>query len=139
MLPADLLGDIDDIVMGHYLDIKNENKEGKKVSELLKEYYLQENNCVLISNRISLFAKVVGLGENFEQEEAFIKKYQHEITDAALIYLINTYGGNNFIGKGLYTLSNSKNKLDGDLFLNMKYGNTYYRYFPILLKNAYIK
>ncbi len=131
----DLLSDIDGIVIANHLPI-SANKNGKKMSELLRDYYLQENSCVLISNRISLFAKEIGLGENFENEEAFIKRYQHEITDAALIYLINTYGGNNFIGKGFYTLSNSKNKLDGDLFLNMKYGTYILQIFSNSLKKC---
>ena len=89
--PADLLSDIDGVVMGRYLSI-TENKKGKKVSELLKEYYLQENNCDLISNRISLFAKEIGLGERLEQEEAFIKRYTEEVIDSAKLFIASKIG-----------------------------------------------
>ncbi len=84
--PVDLLGDIDGVVMGRYMSLNKNKKKGKKVSELLKEYYLQENNCDLISKRISLFAKEIGLGERFENEEAFIKKYANQVIDAGYLF-----------------------------------------------------
>ena len=125
---------INQIVIANHLSIST-TKKGKKVSELLKEYYLQENNCNLISRRISLFGKIIGLGEQFENEEAFIKRYQHEITDSALLYLINKYGNKYFLYLPYGSIL-SIAKLNRDEFLNMKYGTYILKIFINSLKKC---
>ncbi len=87
---SDLLGDIDGIVLGAYLAVQNMSY-GKKVSEILRDYYLQENNTHVKAHRMQYFAQAIGLGDltpnGFQNEAAFVRKYQHEITDATLLLI----------------------------------------------------
>jgi hypothetical protein len=123
----DLLGDIDGIVMGANLPI-SKKANGKKISELLRDYYLQENNTTIKSNRMQLFATAIGLGdidgEKYKNETAFVAKYQHEITDAALLVIAGS------IGKGTF-LKASKDKKEGNTLLSVKGG--------AFVLNAFIK
>lgn len=115
---TDLLGDIDGIVMGANLPV-NKTLNGKKISELLRDYYLQENNTTIKSNRMQLFATAIGLGDiegdNYTNETAFIAKYQHEITDTALLVIAAAFGKVVFVDASL-------SKKGGDPLLNIQCG-----------------
>ncbi len=130
---TDLLGDIDGIVIGANLPINKPS--GKKVSELLRDYYLQENNTTIKGNRMSLFATAIGLGKNegekYKNEELFISKYQHEITDTALLVIAADFGKISFVNASL-------SKKEGDSLLNIKCGSYVLKAFIKALKENWL-
>jgi Domain of unknown function (DUF4157) len=90
----DMLGDIDAYVIGQNADLDTKSTAGKKVSEILREYYLGEKSDR--NQRYSIFAGQIGLGElkgnsfdapSFGGEEAWLDYYEDEVNDSAALYL----------------------------------------------------
>jgi len=80
--PQDMLGNIDAYVLWKHV------KPGRKVSEILRDYYLKNNTER--DHRYSLFAKSIGLnwnGSAFSNEEQWLKDYTDEVNDSAALYL----------------------------------------------------
>jgi len=80
--PQDMLGNIDAYVLWKYV------KPGRKVSEILEDYYLKENTDR--DHRYGIFAKSIGLnwnGSAFSNEEQWLNEYTDEVNDSAALYL----------------------------------------------------
>lgn len=128
---TDLLGDIDGIVMGANLPVSKKSN-GKKVSELLRDYYLLENATTIKCNRMQLFAAAIGLGDldekHYKNEATFLAKYHHEVTDAALLVIAADFGKVTFIDASL-------SKIGGDKLLNIQCGSLVLKAFIKALKD----
>ena len=96
----DMLGNIDAYVLGNQFDIAA--SRGKKVSEILREYYLGEGTeaAEARKNRYSNFAARIGLNlqainpVSFSNEAAWVKKYATEVSKAAALYVLQNTEGN---------------------------------------------
>jgi len=91
--PQDMLGNIDAYVIDQQFDI-DETSGGRKVSEILREYYLNgstDQGTPSRDRRYSIFAQAVGLnnwdGTNFSNESEWIDSYTDQVNDAAALYV----------------------------------------------------
>jgi len=91
--PQDMLGNIDAYVIDQQFDI-DETSGGRKVSEILREYYLNgstDQGTPSRDKRYSIFAQAVGLnnwdGTNFSNESEWIDSYTDQVNDAAALYV----------------------------------------------------
>ena len=95
----DMLGNIDAYIIGSTYDIAAQ-VGGKKVSEILQEYYLGASGTTggdARAHRYSTFAAAIGLinwnGSNFSNESSWLDDYADEVNDAAALYVgANTRG-----------------------------------------------
>ncbi|MEQ8468385.1 hypothetical protein [Coleofasciculus sp. E1-EBD-02] len=88
-----MLGNIDAYVIDQQFDI-DETSGGRKVSEILREYYLNgstDQGTPSRDRRYSIFAQAVGLnnwdGTNFSNESEWIDSYTDQVNDAAALYV----------------------------------------------------
>jgi hypothetical protein len=88
----DMLGNIDSYVMANEYNISD--TAGKKVSELLRAYYLGEAKSPggrAREHRYSLFCKLTGLGtwtgSGFSNEAAWLKFWTAEVAGTAALYV----------------------------------------------------
>lgn len=94
----DMLGDIDSYIMAYEYNISN--SAGKKVSELLRAYYLSSASTPdgrIREHRYSHFCELTGLtgwnSSTFANEEDWIKRWAPEVGAAAALYVgANTKG-----------------------------------------------
>jgi hypothetical protein len=93
---CDMLGNIDAfVIFDSYLKVCR--PVGPKVSEVLRQYYLQNNEYR--SHRYSIFAKTIGLQwdrskKDFSNTDAWMNYYEDEIKNAAAMYTwVNIEGG----------------------------------------------
>ncbi len=95
----DMLGNIDAYIIGATYDVAAQIG-GKKVSEILREYYLSARGTTggdARAHRYSTFAAAIGLigwdGSNFSNESSWLDDYADEVNDTAALYVgANTRG-----------------------------------------------
>ena len=122
----DMLGNIDAYVIGGTYSV-GARAGGKKVSEILREYYLGARGTTggdARAHRYSTFATAIGLtgwnGSNFSNESSWLDSYQDEVNDAAALYVgANTRGWWNPTRYGFIVgmANNSNSRLILRLFL----------------------
>lgn len=86
--PVDMLGNIDAYAISKSFNICA-TTGCKKISQILREYYLGENSKQ--SKRYSIFAKSIGLvwnGNGFDNEDELVEKYGKQVADAAALYIL---------------------------------------------------
>jgi len=101
--PQDMLGNIDAFAIRSHFNTTGRRPgtaappgmswQAPKVSEILRDYYLQSNDALL--HRYSRFAQSIGLtgwnGTRFVNEASRVSYYTDEVNDAAALYLmVNT-------------------------------------------------
>ncbi|EDX77788.1 hypothetical protein MC7420_3112 [Coleofasciculus chthonoplastes PCC 7420] len=114
--PQDMLGNIDTYVIDQQFDI-DETSGGRKVSEILREYYLNgstDQGTPSRDRRYSIFAQAVGLnnwdGTNFSNESEWIDRYTDQVNDAAALYVgANSEGTLGLPGRVGFVLGMSTN------------------------------
>ncbi|MBL7766464.1 MAG: hypothetical protein JNJ58_10245 [Chitinophagaceae bacterium] len=79
---SDMMGDIDPYVIAHHYDISTHT--GQLVTDILHQYYTGDQDYY--RHRFSTFSKIIGLkgwdGQNFSNEEAWIKAYHHNLRNS---------------------------------------------------------
>lgn len=90
---SDMLGNIDAYVIAKSYDVTTNN--GKRFTEILEDYYLTDNS--FRKKRISIFCEAIGLGElkgnNFENEDQWLKKYRRELRDEITFQIYSLSNG----------------------------------------------
>lgn len=85
--PADMLGNIDSFVISKSYNINTHN--GQRVTEILKDYYCNEESYFL-KKRYSVFARIVGLngwdGHTFENEHKWVRYYSKQLRVTTSFY-----------------------------------------------------
>jgi hypothetical protein len=96
--PEDMLGDIDGVVIGDIYSNLIQDSDGFKVSEILRNYYLDDPYSPR-ARRFSEFARIVGLTgwsastRKFANEDAWLDKYESQVANSAAQYVaVSTLG-----------------------------------------------
>jgi hypothetical protein len=82
---ADIVGNTDAYAIAELYDLKSEN--GKKVSEIFKDYYLSQN-ADKQQDRYKIFMKTLGFKEGLsaKKKRRLIRRYSDEVSDSAAFY-----------------------------------------------------
>jgi hypothetical protein len=121
--PQDMLGNIDAYVIGRSYNM-DKSSPAKKVSDILKEYYLGETTTKVAQNRehrYSIYASEVGLkgwtGSTFTNENEWLLKYIDQVNDAAALY-VGANTDNSLIARRLIALGVSMNSMSDVIVRN---------------------
>lgn len=87
---SDMLGDIDSYAIAKCYDLSGAS--GKRLSEILQDYYAGPGSSYYAKKRYPLFCDAVGLqwdGEKFANEEEWINKYRLQLRDATTFMIFS--------------------------------------------------
>ena len=87
---SDMLGNIDSYAIARSYDLTGAS--GRRLTDILQEYYTGETGLLFAQRRYTLFCKAVGLewdGLRFTNEDAWIAKYHAQLRDATTFMLFS--------------------------------------------------